>query len=348
MSLFLEAEKIRTDRANQGLEDGLSPHGPMNPVWAGFGLLILCVLAFLVGMMLHRTHKRGTQPSRGPELWLIFPDTGDGDSMLARDPATDHTVLIDSGGSAQAAQQILACARQNGITHLDGILLLSTRNSSIVGLPYLIGQIPIDGPVLLPADPNALAHHGGEAARTAMNALTSQKLRVWKYSRAPVRLETLFGEDSLAHVQFLVVPPPSGPTDLDSALALRIDYGADSALYTAALEPSEENRLVASDADDLSCDVLAVADGGSAQAASSEFLALAAPRVATITNSAEHPPADDTLARLQAAGVAVGQTHLLSNIKLRMGHFSEEPILWSSSLPPSNPQTPAPQAASSP
>src|SRR5581483_5001828 len=100
-------------------------------------------------------------------------------------------------------------------------------------------------------------------------------------------------------------------------------------LYTAALEPSEEDRLVADDSADLACDVLAVADGGSAQAASSEFLALAAPRVATITSSSDHPPADDTLARLHAAGAEVGQTHLLSNITLRMGRYSEEPILWS-------------------
>ncbi|HEX5322594.1 MAG TPA: hypothetical protein VFW40_02330, partial [Capsulimonadaceae bacterium] len=73
--------------------------------------------------------------------------------------------------------------------------------------------------------------------------------------------------------------------------------------------------------------------------------AMAAPRVATITSSGEHPPADDTLQSLHAAGIEVGQTRLLSSFTLRLGHYPEEPILWSTSEQAA-PQPATPQPAS--
>lgn len=279
--------------------------------------------------------------SRGPELWLIFPDIRNGDCMLVQDPSTDRVVLIDSGTDEDSSQQILASMNRAGVAHLDGIILASDRDRSLGGLPSLLSQTRVIGPVLLPGDAGTLATHGDLTARLAMSAIDAHGLRSWSLDHAHGHMPDLFGPGSRVQISLIPVPRAAGDTNPNDppTLAVRIDYGQTVVLDTAALTPSEEDSLLASQRSALACDVLAVADGGSTHAASSEFLAMSAPRVAAITCTAGQPPADETLERLQAAGADVGRTDLLHSFTLRLSRYPEEPILWSTSASAS----PAPQ-----
>lgn len=334
----MEEKTIRAVRRKG--EAGLPSRRMSGPAAAAIGLLVLFALAVWAGMHIHSGRGHSGDAPRGPELWLIFPAVGSGDCMLVQDPSTDRVVLVDTGTDEQSAKEILAAMNRAGVAHLDGIVISSARPGSLGALPSLLSQTRVIGPVLIAQDSDTIARSGGLSERLAIAAAQQHGLRVWSFDHPNGRMPDPFGPNSKIGITLLPVADPNRAgkdKTAVSTLAVRIDYGATSVLDTAALTPEEEDRLLAAQGQALGCDVLAVADGGSAQAASSEFLAVCAPRIAAITSSADHPPSDDALARLHAADVDVGRTDLLGSFVLRLSRYPEEPILWSVAGQPGEP-----------
>ena len=295
------------------------------PAGAASALLAAIPVAVIVVVLLT---GRIADTSADGRLHVHILDIGQGDAILVVTP-DGRQLLIDGGPDPAAALQALGRLLPPtdrtldivAVTHLD-----SDHSGGLLGVlsRYRAG-IVLQGA----ASPQSALYPQWQAVlsrreQPAASLRAGQRIRLGD----AVTLEVLSPADTA---------PPAGirPSANNGSLALRLDYGEISFLFTGDIESDLERRLAAIYPDRLPADVLKVAHHGSKTSTSPEFLRAVNPRAAVISagrnNRFGHPHPEVT-ARLEAA---VGPSNLFLTARDGSIEFISDGVnLWVSTDSP--------------
>ena len=270
-----------------------------NVLWRGSALLLLVALS-LIGTLLGIAWRRSHPARDAPRLTVTFLDVGDGDCTLIRAPE-GRVILLDAG-SAQASPFVLAALRRRHIETIDLLVLMSPEETSIGGVPALLGS----GIAVTQVWDNGVSD-AGEVRRDALEAIRRRHIP----SSAASSGDTI----QVGEMLFVTAlwPPDRGPSAQRDPLVCRINYGNTAFVFEGAATAAAERDMIGQVGSPLECSgactdlVLQTAPHAEGSPAP-ELLRRAAPAVAVISCGSGTAPAPAVLHRLQAAGAAVWRT----------------------------------------
>lgn len=259
--------------------------------WAVW-FLLLCLLL---------SACRGTRSA--PPLRIHVLDVGQGDAVLLRTREGD--VLLDAG--PEAAQETL-CLRleQLGVTELELAIFTHMDEDHVGGADGILRQIPTKE---IWVNNYAFPNPSAERMRLAAEQ-TGAPIRV-----ANPKETVVFGEVVLSVLAPLQTHIGTGN---EGSLAIRLQCGVSSALFTGDAGIEQEQRLIEEYGDALlDCDLYKVGHHGSGTSSGERFLAYLSPQYAVVScgeaNRYGHP-FGEVLARLEASGATVLRTDLLGEL----------------------------------
>lgn len=247
------------------------------------------LLLVLMAILISSVTAEAAQPF---ELHLL--DVGQGQSVLVE--ADGHYMLIDGGGRA-ASSFVVSYLRQQGVDHLDCIVLSHYDEDHMAGLIGVLSVFQSD--LFL-----ALAYAGeGELYRSLAVAALSNGCTVM---HAEAGQKFSLGDADIE----VVGPVREYSSDNDSSVAVKITFGVTAYLICGDAEMQSESDMVSSGTD-LDADVYVVDHHGSGTSSTDAFLDAVAPAYALISCGADNEyghPAMETLQRLQNHGISLFRT----------------------------------------
>jgi len=275
------------------------PTAPMNRrVLAGLACLVItALLASTVAWLV---------PARAGEMTIDVLDVGQGDAILLRSPE-GKTVLIDAG---DGYTDVLGELRARGVEHLDLVVATHPHNDQIGGLAAVMAEIPVDRFM-----DNGMPHSNRAYLELTkiVESLGMTRLTAKRGQRIQL------GSDATIEV---LMPGPELLMDTRSNLnansvVLRLEFHQHCMLFTGDAEPETERQLIAAGLEP--CELLKVAHKGSRYGTSQRFLDQLQPTIAVISVSDDnryHHPGEETLARLEQAGVSTYRTDRHGDVRI--------------------------------
>lgn len=202
-------------------------------------------------------------------LTLTVLDVGQGDATLIETPSGLH-ILIDGGPSGDRLLQALGNELSPSQHHIDLVVLSDARDEHDAGLVALVERFEV-GAVLTTSRPGT-----GAAYRDLVSLLQSKGIAVTEASEGQW-IELGDG----AHLEVLS-PVADAPGVNTQSLVLRIVRGGSSVLLANALDPADEDALLASGTD-LRSTALVLPRHGSDSASTRDFVSAVSPRLAVIS-----------------------------------------------------------------
>lgn len=231
----------------------------------------------------------------GDGLQVHFLDVGQADSTLL--VCDGEAMLIDAGTNEQG-QNVVRYLQDQGVETLRYVVGTHPHEDHIGGLDDVIAAFGVQD-VLLPDK-----SHTSKTFEDMLDAIEAKNLEI--------TIPEVGEEYTLGGATFTILSPQRNDySDLnDYSIALRVEYGADSFLFTGDSGKIPNGEMLASGRT-LRSTVYKVAHHGSAENNEEEFLAAIRPQYAVIQcgegNSYGHPHAE-TLERLAALGTEVFRT----------------------------------------
>lgn len=272
--------------------------GQKNKSWLMSLLTFICVLAAL--FLFHGQDQTkavrgdgggGSAPS-GIEVHFI--DVGQGDATLIK--ADGHAMLIDAGENDKGTAVQLYLKKQ-GVEQLDYLVLTHTDSDHIGGADVIISKFDI-GQIFL--------SDFKKDNRTYRDLMDSMRSRHMSFSTPKVGAEYELGNASFT----ILAPNDTYDDPNNSSIALIVDYGKNSFLFSGDCEEEAERDILANGIN-LDVDVYQAGHHGSRTSSSEEFLDEMSPAYAVIScaqgNRYGHPHAQ-TLNNLRARGIRVFRT----------------------------------------
>lgn len=246
---------------------------------------------------------RPTSPTEGV-LEVHFIDVGQGDATLL--VTAEVAVLIDAG--RHTSTDVVDYLDGQGLTAIDVVAITHPHADHIGQFDRVVERFDVAEVWWSPST------HTSETFARALAALEASDA-VYEEPRAGDATEV-----GPLRFSFANPAPAAGDGDLhDNALALRVDYGDVTFLFTGDAEGPTEQRMLAGHAAVLDADVYQVGHHGSSSSTSAAFLAAVSPQVAVYSagqgNSYGHPHAE-VVDRLVAGDVAVYGTDVHGTIVL--------------------------------
>ncbi len=235
-------------------------------------------------------------------LELHFIDVGQGDAALLL--CNGHAMLID-GGTSQNSSRIYTYLTKRGIKTLDYIVATHPHDDHVGGLAGALNAAKAERAL------SSVENADGRAFQSFLKYLSQQGVSV----EVPQPGDTF--DLGTAHITVLGPLRESANVN-DTSLVLRIAFGDFHALLTGDAEFSEENDILASDAE-LQCDLLKVGHHGGGDATSEAWLSAVQPKTAVISCGKDNEyghPAQQTLDRLSAVGAEILRTDQRGDIML--------------------------------
>lgn len=236
-------------------------------------------------------------------LRVSFVDVGQGDATLI-DLPDGQLALIDTGqgGRHPAVRELRALLSARRRSRIDLLLISHGHPDHYGGLAELIDEVDItelwlNGQLLTEERDGAMSRLVASAMGRGTVLRFAPEICDAPRSHGGAILEVLWP-----------CPRYDAALDLnDNSIAVRLEYGRRSFLFTGDLEREAERRLL--DAGRIQhADVLKVGHHGSKTSSSSAFVDSVRPSLAMISCGAGNRyghPSDSVLARLQAAGAEV-------------------------------------------
>lgn len=250
----------------------------------------------------------GEAPTTAPELRsapaiaqgtrVTCIDVGKGDCILVQ--AGTSAVLIDTGYQ-DTADEVLAVMREQGVSHLDALIITHYDRDHVGGLSAIADGPSIDV-VYLPGYVGADKNY-----KTVSKALDGSNL-VTQSVTEEVRLALGEGELVIYPSDVSYVPGTNGDegNDNDVSLVATLTCGADSYLFAGDLE--EEGVEAYLRAGHGRFDVIKMPHHGEGDSNTDELLDDVRPTIALITDSADDPADKKVLKLLKKQGVDTYRT----------------------------------------
>ncbi|HSF50589.1 MAG TPA: ComEC/Rec2 family competence protein [Nitrososphaeraceae archaeon] len=226
------------------------------------------------------------------ELTIIFPDVGQGDSILIIFP-NQKTMLID-GGERDQSDTILSLLTEYNIEKIDSVVATHPHADHIGGLLGIVQNIPI-GKIY-----DSGQEHNTQTFENYLDLIESKRIP-FSLARENNEIDDL---DSKVDIKILNPPEPlftGTRNDInDNSIVLKLTYGNFSILLTGDIGEIPEERLV-NNTNIKDIDILKVPHHGSKYSSTKEFLYSVNPQIAVIlvgeNNRYGHPHLE-TLERL--------------------------------------------------
>lgn len=283
----------------------------------------------------HRPQQVPTPFVTQGRLQIYALDVGQGDSALIITPE-GKSVLIDAG-PPQAGDEVVAALRKRDIQSLDLAVATHPHADHIGGMRPVIENFEVkkfldSGQVYASKEYERMLRAINEKRIKFIEAKKGMKFGL----DSGVELEVLNpqGDD-----QWITEVRRGGSVENANSVVLRLSYGNFSMLFTGDAETETEDLMMRSAAP-LRAQVLKVGHHGSRYATSARFLEAVTPEAAVISCEAGNRyghPAQQTLDRLQRAGVKIYRTDLNGEIAIVTDgntfeiHAAKKPIqvaLW--------------------
>ncbi len=229
-------------------------------------------------------------------------DVGQGQCIIFQ--SDDQCYVVDCGGdSASAAADLAAHQLKNqGVTHIDGIILTHFDYDHGGGIHDLMAQIPTDHLYLPDADHDTTLH------RKLVQSFDSKI--IWVRDRQYIS----FGEAMLT-----LYPAEFGKIGNESSMCILFQSGNYDILITGDKDREEELQLL-QEVVLPQIEVLIAGHHGSADSTSVELLRATRPKLVVVSADGNHQyghPASGTLTRLEIFGCRVLRTDLHGTIIFR-------------------------------
>ena len=245
-------------------------------------------------------------------LLIHFIDVGQGDSILIQQK--DHSMLVDAGENDQG-EVVVSYLKEQGVTRLDYVIGTHPHSDHIGGLDDVIRAFET-GRVFLPP-----ATHTTATFEDVLDAVQEKNLTLTQPKPGD--------SYALGDAAFTILAPQADyGDDLNNwSVGIRLAC-AEGALVACGDAEAQAEEDIAASGLPLSADVLKVGHHGSSTSTSNAFLQAVSPAWAVIScgegNSYGHPH-EETLKKLEDAGVSVLRTDLLGDITAQWG---EDGIAW--------------------
>jgi len=212
------------------------------------------------------------QPNNN-ELTIIFPDVGQGDSILIIFP-NQKTMLIDGGERGQS-DTIISLLTEYNIEKIDSVVATHPHSDHIGGLLGIVQNVPI-GKIY-----DSGQEHNTQTFENYLGLIESKRIP-FNLARENNEIDDI---DSKVDIKILNPPEPlftgTGNDINDNSIVLRLTYGNFSILLTGDIGEIPEERLV-NNTDIKDMDILKVAHHGSKYSSTKEFLQSVNPQIAVI------------------------------------------------------------------
>ena len=258
----------------------------------------------------------GQEPSALPAadgaMTVHFIDVGQGDSLLAE--SDGHFLLVDAGENDQG-DTVIAYLREAGVTSLDYVIGTHPHSDHIGGLDDVIRAFDVKAVILPPVA------HTTKTFEDVLDAVQEKNLTLTQPKPGD--------SYALGDAAFTILAPQADyGDDLNNwSVGIRLAC-AEGPLVACGDAEAQAEEDIAPSSLPLSPDVLKVGHHGSSTSTSNAFLQAVSPAWAVIScgegNSYGHPH-EETLKKLEDAGVSVLRTDLLGDITAQWG---EDGIAW--------------------
>ena len=256
--------------------------------------LLLSMLFVILAGCGSQEIQTNTLPS-GSTLEVHYIDVGQGDSILI--VQGDHSMLIDAGDNSSGTK-VQSYLQANNIETLDYCVGTHPDSDHLGGLDVILYKFDCKA-VWMPdcsKDTNTY--------RDVISAINSKNYKITN----PVPGDTYPLGD--ARITILAPVKDYGEDANNNSIAMKIEYGENSFLFTGDCEEEAEADMLASGMD-VSAQVMKAGHHGSNTSNTEEFLEAVAPEYFVIScgegNDYGHPRAE-VLNRLRAMGISVFRT----------------------------------------
>jgi len=257
--------------------------------------------------------RPGGVPTADAPFTLTALDVGQGDAFLLR--ARGATVLVDTG---EPDADVVRLLRREGVERLDLLVVTHAHLDHVGGAPSVLAALPVDVVWMHPApdERDVVEQYAwtrqAAAARGIPVRAPPQGARV---AIGPLRVEVLG-------------PPPGRPYAATSSelnntsIVLRAEVdGSGAVLLAGEAEREAQADLLVTRREQLVVDVLVVPHHGS-RTSDPAFLLASAAHTAVLSVGAGNRhghPHQDTLATLDAAGMALHRTDRDGTVRIAVG-----------------------------
>ncbi len=271
--------------------------------YAIFSGLILCAVGVWVVVI-------AETPSGHVKVAML--NVGMGDSIYIESP-TGERVLIDSGPDdsvLRALPKVMPFLSHS----LDAVIETHPDSDHISGFVDLLKRYHVGAFI----EPGIIKD--SKTAQTLESEILDEHIPRYIARRGEVvdlgggaELQILYPDHDVSHINQNI--------DNDGGVVTRLVYGSTSVLLMADVSQGVESQIIADSASstsELTSDILKVGHHGSKTSTSEALLNLVRPQVALISVGAHnmyHLPTQDTLDRLDAAGVEVLRTDQVGTIE---------------------------------
>ena len=255
----------------------------------------VCLISILIVTTIHFVFAEST-------LHIYFLDVGQGDSSIL---ICDDEVLMIDGGDPSQSQFIYSFLRNTlCLDHIDIMIATHPHTDHVGGLSAALNACSVD--VLY---------------TPVIDCDTAAWQSVLKYAKkqgTSVIIPKANDEFDLGDADVRILGPLWYHNDLNNmSLIIKVTYAGKSILFMGDAEYEAEQDLLDKDID-ITANVLRVGHHGSNSSTSSQFLSKVSPTYGVISVGEENQyghPSEETLLRLQHAGVIVMRTDILSTIE---------------------------------
>ena len=241
-------------------------------------LTIILSIALLVAVVYSpETESKGADT----DLQVHFLNVGQGDSILIQN--NGENLLID-GGKRSASDKVVGYLEKQGVEEINYVIGTHPHEDHIGGLIKVLDNFDVKN-IMLP--------------EVTSNTIVFEDL-LDAIERSDIKINTpeVGGKLDSENMDIKILAPNSEKYSLtnDYSIALRLEHGKNSFLFTGDAEKKSEVEMVEEHGSILESDVLKAGHHGSKTSSNPEFLDLVDPAITVISvaesNSYDHPSSE--------------------------------------------------------